>query len=188
MLECEVCDKVFTHRYHEANKNNLREHLEAHYRRGEGTHNGVEIECKICEKTFYDPHGNYKHVENMRKQHMKVHDARNIPCPIAQDKFFKSPADAVKHVESGTCEMCRGKEKARMAIFDFLKSKKVAQNLMNPQLEYDGGSGRGGVPEYPYKCNQCQREFKNMSSLMQHQHDSTRCDDVSSRLGRMALR
>jgi len=172
-----------------ANKNNLREHLEAHYRRGEGTYDGVVIECKICEQTFYDLHGNYNHVENMRKQHMKKHDARDIPCPIARDKFFKSPADAVKHVESGTCEMCKGKENARMAIFDFLKSKRVAQNMMNPQLEYEGGSGRrrGGVPDYPYKCNQCQKVFKNASSLMQHQSDSNICDDVSSRLGRLAL-
>ena len=35
-----------------------------------------------------------------------------------------------------------------------------------PAIGYDGG--RSSVPELPYKCPQCNKRFKNASSVMQH--------------------
>ena len=38
-----------------------------------------------------------------------------------------------------------------------------------PQLEYSGSGGRYNIPERPYKCNQCEKNFKDLGGMMQHQ-------------------
>ena len=38
-----------------------------------------------------------------------------------------------------------------------------------PQLEYSGSGGRYNIPERPYKCDQCERIFKDLGGMMQHQ-------------------
>ena len=38
-----------------------------------------------------------------------------------------------------------------------------------PQLEYSGSGARYDIPERPYKCNQCEKNFKDLGGMMQHQ-------------------
>jgi len=79
----------------------------------------------------------------------------------------------VQHVESGYCSACSGKDKARKAIYQY------AQHSFGGLLT--GGSGQHlledrthssrDVPEFPYKCNECGRQFRQASHLMQHKTD-----------------
>ena len=38
-----------------------------------------------------------------------------------------------------------------------------------PQLEYTGSGASYNIPERPYKCNLCERNFKDLGGMMQHQ-------------------
>ena len=45
---------------------------------------------------FDHPSGNRKHIENMLKQHIQVHEPRMVPCPIfGVKKMFRSATNAV---------------------------------------------------------------------------------------------
>ena len=87
---------------------------------------------------------------------------------------FKSPANAVQHVESGYCTGCRGRDNARQQIYDYAQRQRGMQRYMHdtPMLTYDGPSS--GVPDYPYHCDQCNKSFRQLSQLMQHQDQKHR--------------
>ena len=38
-----------------------------------------------------------------------------------------------------------------------------------PQLEYTGSGARYDIPDRPYKCSQCEKNFKDLGGMMQHQ-------------------
>lgn len=82
---------------------------------------------------------------------------------------FRSGANAVQHVESGYCSGCLGQDNARRQIYDFARSKRGMGKYMDetPLLTYDGSNG--GVPDFPYRCRECSKSFRQLSQLMQHQ-------------------
>lgn len=102
--------------------------------------------------------------------HMQVHRPRNVSCPICGETRFKSGANAVQHVESGYCRGCQGRERARQAIYDFSSRQSAMQQYLTdrPLLTY-GGSNQSTVPELPYQCPECSRQFRQLSQLLQHQ-------------------
>ena len=44
-----------------------------------------------------------------------------------------------------------------------------------PQLEYTGSGARYDIPDRPYKCNQCEKNFKDLGGMMQHQVRKNTC-------------
>ena len=127
------------------------------------------VYCPECNKMFDHPSGNRKHIENMLRQHMQVHQPRTVSCPVCGDQRFRSTTNAVQHVESGSCRGCKGKENARKQIYEFIGSREESRRLLaeTPALEW--GGGERGVPDLPYKCQVCGKRYKQVSSLMQHQ-------------------
>jgi hypothetical protein len=86
------------------------------------------------------------------------------------------------HFESGNCSSCRGVENARRAAYQLCMQQPGGANfLTNPLMITDGGGAGGGyTDEGPnYKCNHCYKQFKFLSSLMQHQQTSA-CLHASS--------
>ena len=99
----------------------------------------------------------------------------------------RSQANAVQHVEVGACPNCPGKEAARNGVYNFIarhqvvvdhqfrwKVTKVFQETRHmlssqPQLEYVGSAARYNIPDRPYQCPQCDKKFKHMGGMMQHQ-------------------
>ena len=100
---------------------------------------------------------------------VKVHQPRNVACPLCGEERFRSSINAVQHVEAGACSRCRGQGNARRQVFDFISRNEATRQFVRgvPQLEYHGGCEQD-IPERPYVCQMCSRDFKNMSSLMQH--------------------
>jgi len=61
-------------------------------------------------------------MENQLKMHMQTHRERTVVCPVcrSESKKFKTGADAVLHLESGSCAGCKGKDNAKNAIYGFV--------------------------------------------------------------------
>ena len=139
--QCPTCDRVFDHWNPKCNENSLRQHLQVVF--------------------FNDVH--YVNIL------LKVHQPRNVPCPLCGEERFRSSINAVQHVEAGACSKCRGQDNARRQVFDFISRNEATRQFVRgvPQLEYHGGCEQD-IPERPYACQMCPRDFKNMSSLMQH--------------------
>lgn len=118
-------------------------------------------ECEHCGREFRG--------YNQLKMHMQVHRQRNISCPICGDTRFASGANAVQHVESGYCRSCGGADYARQKIYEFASSKREMQPFLNgiPRLTY-GGQLVDDVPDFPYCCRPCNRGFRQLSQLLQH--------------------
>lgn len=102
--------------------------------------------------------------------HMQTHRPRSVACPLCGEERFRSGANAVQHVESGHCSGCRGRENARQQIYRFTSGQRAMQRYMNdvPQITY-GDYDDEDVPEYPYRCPDCDKSFRQMSQLLQHQ-------------------
>ena len=129
--------------------------------------------CDDCAKTFPD--------ENALRMHKRTHQARDFPCPGC-NKLYRGLTDTAMHFESGNCSSCRGVENARRAAYQLCMQQPGGANfLTNPLMITDGGGAGGGyTDEGPnYKCNHCHKQFKFLSSLMQHQQTSA-CLHASS--------
>lgn len=123
---------------------------------------GTNIQCQTCQRCFSN--------QNELNMHMQVHRPRNVSCPVCGDTRFKSPANAVQHVESGYCRGCRGSDNAREQIYQYASGQSGMQRYLNgTPLLTNGSSNCGGVPDYPYHCRQCDRYFRQLSQLMQHE-------------------
>jgi len=210
--ECPHCEREFDHfDNYRANKNSMLQHMKVHdvavpcpdcgkvFRSGNtknknraamkqhyaDVHEDMSVECPKCDRVF-DYFPNKKGNQNSLEEHMQVHKPRTVSCPVCGDTRFRSGANATQHVESGACPKCPGKDEAREAIYGFIASRPETQRMLKevPRLEYHGGSRRvtQDVPEYPYQCNLCQKTFKHVSSLMQHQQ---RSHNITS--GRLAI-
>jgi len=75
------------------------------------------------------------------------------------------------HVESGYCSGCPGRDSARQQIFEFAsRQRQMNQYMTNtPMLENGSSNGYGQVSDYPYQCRECQKSFRQLGQLMQHQ-------------------
>lgn len=126
--------------------------------------------CSQCSRNFNN--------QNQLNMHMQVHRPRNVACPVCGDTRFRSPANAVQHVESGYCTGCKGQDNARQQIYQFAQRKGGMQQYMDltPLLTYGGGNN--AIPDLPYKCPHCvNKSFRHLSQLMQHsdqKHNNTR--------------
>mmetsp|Transcript_30490 Transcript_30490/g.45403 ORF Transcript_30490/g.45403 Transcript_30490/m.45403 type:complete len:211 (-) Transcript_30490:363-995(-) len=127
----------------------------------QGNNNTYSYECHKCYKTFDS--------QNSLNMHMQVHRPRNVSCPICGDCRFRSGANAVQHVESGYCSGCKGRNNARNNIYQFARSQRAMQPYMTgtPMLT-NGGYRDGSTPDYPYHCYQCNKQFRHLSQLLQH--------------------
>jgi hypothetical protein len=121
----------------------------------------IGYECQVCYRNFNN--------SNELKMHMQTHRPRNVACPICGEGNFRSGANAVQHVESGYCPGCRGKSNARQQIFDFASKQKAMQRYITdvPRLTWDGDYDND-VPDLPYHCRDCNKYFKQLSQLLQH--------------------
>lgn len=124
----------------------------------------VRHSCRECDRVFAD--------ENELRMHSQVHRPRMISCPICGDQRFKSPANAVQHVESGTCRNCPGKNNAREHIHRFATTtaaSRFAPYLTSAPMIADGEDLHHEVSEFPYHCPYCLgKKFRALSQLMQH--------------------
>ena len=99
----------------------------------------------------------------------------------------------MQHVEAGACPNCPGREAARNGVYNFVARNQVrslttgqgpiwsvfiptkdyqeTRHMLSsqPQLEYTGSGASYDIPERPYKCNLCERNFKDLGGMMQHQ-------------------
>jgi len=101
---------------------------------------------------------------------MQVHRPKNVACPVCGDARFSSGANAVQHVESGYCRGCKGKDFARQQIYEYAATKRQMNPYMtNVPMLTNGNQAYGGVPDFPYTCQECNKSFRQLSQLMQHQ-------------------
>ena len=121
-----------------------------------------QYQCGTCHRTFSN--------QNELNMHMQVHRPKNVSCPVCGETRFKSGANAVQHVESGYCRGCTGKENARQQIYNFASRQNEMNSYItsNPMIT-NGNYSNGPVPDFPYQCPQCNKKFRNLSQLMQHQ-------------------
>mmetsp|Transcript_38237 Transcript_38237/g.68935 ORF Transcript_38237/g.68935 Transcript_38237/m.68935 type:complete len:186 (-) Transcript_38237:83-640(-) len=117
--------------------------------------------CVVCNRDFNS--------QNELNMHQQVHRPRNISCPICGDTRFRSPANAVQHVESGYCTGCKGSDNARQQIYQYTQAKRGMKKYLNLTPLLTNGGNNQGVPDYPYHCPQCTKSFRNLSQLMQHE-------------------
>ena len=113
--------------------------------------------------------------------HMQVHRPRSVACPICGDRRFRTGANAVQHVESGSCSGCQGRDNARRQIYNFARQQQSMQGFMNGTPLLTNGGNNYGVPDYPYQCPECYKSFRQLSQLMQHQDQKH--NNTSMRLG-----
>lgn len=117
--------------------------------------------CVECNREFNN--------QNELIMHMQVHRPRAVTCILCGERSFKSAANMVQHVESGYCTACKGSDNARQQIYGFANSQRGMQPYMtNTPLLTNGGNNYQGVPDLPYKCQECTKSFRQLSQLLQH--------------------
>lgn len=117
--------------------------------------------CIVCNRDFNS--------QNELNMHQQVHRPRNVACPVCGEVRFRSPANAVQHVESGFCSGCNGRDNARLQIYQYARAHRGMQKYLTGTPLLTNGSVYQGVPDYPYQCRQCAKSFRNLSQLMQHE-------------------
>ncbi len=119
--------------------------------------------CATCQRVFT--------TENQLNMHQQVHRPRDVACPVCGDRRFRSGANAVQHVESGFCSGCRGSENARQQIYNFASQQTQMRRYLTetPMLTYGGYENNRAVPDFPYECRDCNKAFRQLSQLLQHQ-------------------
>lgn len=143
------------------------------WNKGEGYSRCVDCisgryDCSECGKSC----GN----DNNLRMHMQKHRSRTVSCPICGRQNFKTGAGAVAHVESGFCPSCPGRDNARTEILRFATQQRQLNPFLTGRKLLSNGEGMQ-VPDFPYQCTQCNRYFRDMSALLQHQdqkHNQTK--------------
>ena len=126
------------------------------------------VRCDECGKSFRDA--------NALQQHKRTHQPRNFACPGC-NRMYRDLTGTALHFESGQCSACRGPDNARRAAYELVAQQSGGRNfLANPLMITNGGETAGGfTADGPnYRCPSCQRTFRFVSALMQHQQ-STQC-------------
>ena len=118
--------------------------------------------CEICDRAF--------NTENGLNMHKQVHRPKLFSCPVCRDQRFRSGANAVQHVESGSCSACHGRDNARQQIYDFASQQKGMRRFMTevPLLTFGGNETNRVAPNFPYMCRDCDKAFRQLSQLLQH--------------------
>jgi hypothetical protein len=106
-------------------------------------------ECQECYRNFNTP--------NELKMHLQTHRPQNVACPLCGEDRFRSTANVVQHVESGSCSGCPGKSNAKVMV----------RNITDiPSHAVDGDYECNDVADFP--CPDCNKCFPHCSQLCQH--------------------
>jgi len=171
-MSCLKCDMKFESK--SGNKARLREVLAKHM----ADVHDVSATCPTCYQVF-NSSNNKRANQNSMEQHQQVHRPRVHSCPLGCVRGvqrFRSQANAVQHVEAGACPNCPGRDAARNGVYNFVARNQETRHMLSsqPQLEYTGSGARYDIPDRPYKCNQCEKNFKDLGGMMQHQESAHR--------------
>jgi hypothetical protein len=112
--------------------------------------------------------------QRLKHAKSKVHQARDIGCPICKKKFTVPSAIAL-HIESGYCHNI-----SRQQVTKAIQSLKIAAPIsLSHRIEYQSGSAR--TPRmishtasdrawngHAYECYLCHRTFRTLASLNSH--------------------
>lgn len=102
---------------------------------------------------------------------------KNTSCPLCR-KRFRGAVGAVSHIEDGHCPDCRGADKARRAVYKFVRDNNV--NFTLDRIGY-GSDGDGYDSDgNNYICHGCSKQFRTLKSMMQHQENKASCRDIVS--------
>ena len=121
----------------------------------------------LCRKNLTEYLAEYAS-ETLQRFRRHLRPGNRAACPLCRQHRFTSGSGAVAHIESGSCEKCRGPQNAQKQIYNFMSGHQQTQQYMTPMLT-DGYGRESG--DQPYWCKQCQRTFTKLSSLMQHMQD-----------------
>jgi len=157
----------------------------------------AEVTEEYLERIFQNPRvhtgGGYHTREQYRPPSppRPAKRARTVPC-LACGKMYSTMADSVGHFESGSCPRCPGRDNARRAAYQVAKGYDQGGNFTIPRLMIEDGSAGGGgqgwrANDYNYHCHSCQRQFRELSSLMQHQQSRAQCMPASGSRGALQL-
>jgi len=169
---CHVCGRVFNRGSSWKDNEHARmQHMKTH---------DISAACPICNRVFSKGRTRAENVNSM-EQHKMVHVERSVSCPVCGETRFRTSDGAVQHVESGACSGCRGQERARRNVYQFLNQQEMGRSLLNKQtaLEYHGEGGQEQAQQPWYSCPSCGRKFEQAGSLMQHarnKHGGNSCD------------
>jgi len=121
---------------------------------------GSDINCSVCSRYFWN--------QNALDQHMQTHRPRNVGCPMCGARRFRSGAGVAQHIEGGWCSECGSQ--GRSMTRDFVRRN--APHLFQRALE-DGNAGNS--EDEDFECRYCQRTFRTVGGLMQHQESRPQC-------------
>lgn len=97
----------------------------------------------------------------MNQQHMQTHRKAQYGCVFCEN-MYRSYSDMFRHIESG---YCRGGSADKLARI----------------LKYSGPwifePSSGDRPE-SYLCDGCQRDFRDLGSLVAHMENSRSCEEL----------
>ena len=92
-------------------------------------------------------------------------------CPLCGVRRFSTQSNAVAHVESGACTSCQGREQAQQQVYNFVARNNATRGFLSTAaIEYHG-QGNTGIPENPYECPICKKNFRMISGMMNHHRD-----------------
>ena len=134
--QCHTCGKKYV------NKNHLREH--------EFSHNPKDIQCELCDKTFFSLY----HM----KRHMKdFHNKKNIPCDVCS-KMFKTKASLKEHYNSMHVSDSERK----------YKCEKCGQGFHKLSLFRDHSNKHLGLTPYECPGKECDKNYARSTTLHHH--------------------
>ena len=111
-------------------------------------------QCPRCPAKFEYP--------NHLEMHCKTHLPKFVQCPFCP-KEFRTSANVLDHIETGTCPGAEGKERSRQMIY--IRANRFCLYRANGAIQLRG------VPEYPYECPDCHQFFREGSQALQHQEE-----------------
>jgi DNA-directed RNA polymerase subunit RPC12/RpoP len=125
--------------------------------------------CGYCERSFA--------TREALDQHMNAQHAKQISCPACGATRFRSLTGALQHLESGQCPQCQGKKNARYQVYQAISPHIGSSRRGEPQWLLVGSAVVRGVQnadeleEFPYRCDGCDRKFRELNHLLQHNTD-----------------